>query len=75
MLWFNFSYISTYLTYYSPFPDAVVQVTGVNPGSGAILLDELSCSGEEISLLECTTRPVGLHHCDHSMDVGVRCQG
>lgn len=71
-----FGFSLSYIRYVPPsFPDAVVLITGFAPGSGAIFLDELSCSGEEKSLLNCTTRPIGLHHCDHSMDVGVRCQG
>ena len=43
-------------------------------GLGPILLDDLACSGEEQSLLECTLR-IGTHLCDHSEDAGVRCEG
>ena len=45
-------------------------------GSGPIFLSELNCSGSEVSILDCPAgHPVGLHHCNHSMDVGLMCQG
>ena len=46
------------------------------PGSGPIFLDEVHCSGTEMSLLECDMfAPVGVHMCVHSQDVGVHCEG
>ena len=46
-------------------------------GSGPIFLDNLACSGDEQSLLECDTftEARGLHSCMHSKDVGVTCIG
>ena len=45
-------------------------------GSGPIFLDEVHCSGTEISLLECNRFSLlGLHMCQHSQDVGVDCEG
>ena len=44
-------------------------------GSGDILLDNVACQGNESTLLECDTNPVGQHDCDHSEDAGVRCGG
>ena len=45
-------------------------------GSDPILLDNLQCTGEEISLLECVdSDDIGAHNCDHSEDAGVRCEG
>ena len=46
-------------------------------GSGPIFLDQLNCVGSEESLVDCPLleRSVGLHHCNHSMDVGLRCSG
>ncbi|KPP77323.1 scavenger receptor cysteine-rich domain-containing group B protein-like, partial [Scleropages formosus] len=42
-------------------------------GAGTILLDNLKCSGEEGSLLECSHIPWNVHNCDHSEDAGVAC--
>ena len=41
-----------------------------------ILLDQLLCTGNESSLLDCAAgEEVGSHNCDHSEDAGVRCEG
>ena len=41
-----------------------------------ILLDQLMCTGNESSLLDCIAgEAIGSHNCDHSEDAGVRCQG
>ena len=54
----------------------VILTSGYENGSGPIFLDQLQCTGSEQSLLECGMgRAVGLHRCDHSMDVGIRCTG
>ncbi|VEN46185.1 unnamed protein product [Callosobruchus maculatus] len=42
-------------------------------GSGPIWLDQVSCSGEELDLKDCTTWEWGEHNCDHNEDVGVIC--
>ena len=42
------------------------------PGQ-TIVLDDLRCSGDESSLLECRNRGVGVHNCLHFEDVGLRC--
>ncbi|XP_010130555.1 PREDICTED: HHIP-like protein 1 [Buceros rhinoceros silvestris] len=45
-------------------------------GEGAslrILLDDVQCSGEEKTLLECTHADVGTHNCSHEEDAGVVC--
>lgn len=47
-------------------------------GSGSILLDDLTCTGVEQTLLNCangSNRPLLSSDCDHSEDAGVKCQG
>ena len=47
------------------------------PGSFSmpIHLDDISCSGTESNLLNCTSNPVGVHNCNHHEDAGVDCLG
>ena len=69
------THVYCYLMFYE-FVGSVVLTSGYSDGSGPIFLDQLDCSGSEESLLDCPSgRPVGLHQCDHTMDVGIRCQG
>ncbi|XP_030838356.1 uncharacterized protein LOC589534 [Strongylocentrotus purpuratus] len=42
-------------------------------GSGDILLDEVDCTGSEISLEDCIKSEFGVHNCLHSEDAGVIC--
>ena len=44
-------------------------------GTGPIWLDDLICSGSELTLLQCSHRGIGSHNCGHSEDVSVRCSG
>ena len=44
-------------------------------GTGPIWLDDLSCSGSELTLLQCSHRGLGSHNCSHNEDVSVRCYG
>ncbi|NXH84933.1 MARCO protein, partial [Edolisoma coerulescens] len=42
-------------------------------GTGQIWLDDVSCSGSEITITDCSKRDWGAHNCNHSEDVGVEC--
>ena len=42
-------------------------------GSGLIWLDDLQCTGDEMSLDNCTHRGWRVNNCDHGEDVSVRC--
>jgi len=42
-------------------------------GTGPILLDEVECSGNELSLDQCKKSDWGQQNCDHIEDAGVSC--
>ena len=42
-------------------------------GSGNIWIDSAECLGDEQTLFDCNTDPIGVHNCDHSEDSGVKC--
>ncbi|KAK2535845.1 hypothetical protein Q9966_006547 [Columba livia] len=43
-------------------------------GTGAVLLDEVACSGDESSLEQCSHQGLGMHDCYHKEDAGVICE-
>ena len=46
--------------------------------TGPIFLTDLVCNGDESNLFDCSrwrNKPIGLHTCDHTQDVAVRCVG
>ena len=49
--------------------ELIVTVSGL----GKIWLDDLKCTGKEISLMTCGMQSPGLHDCSHSEDVAIRC--
>uniref|UniRef100_A0A8C4X7S2 Neurotrypsin n=1 Tax=Erpetoichthys calabaricus TaxID=27687 RepID=A0A8C4X7S2_ERPCA len=42
-------------------------------GSGPVLLDEVMCTGNELSIEQCPKSPWGEHNCDHKEDASVSC--
>ena len=43
-------------------------------GSGPIVLDNLQCTGNEVSLFSCTHNGIRTHNCGHREDAGVVCE-
>ena len=55
---------------------AVLNISEFSRGIGPIFVDELSCDGGEVRVGECRRgRAFGLHTCEHSQDVALRCIG
>ena len=44
-------------------------------GTGSIVLDDVQCTSSASQLLECSSRPILTHNCQHSEDAGVGCEG
>jgi len=48
-------------------------IGNINPGSGTIWLDQVSCRGTETDIVLCPHNTWGSHDCGHHEDVSVRC--
>ena len=44
-------------------------------GTGPIYLNDVACTLSDSQLLECSSRPILRHNCDHHDDAGVGCEG
>ena len=44
-------------------------------GTGPIYLDDVACTSSDTQLLQCSSRPILTHNCDHHADAGVGCEG
>ena len=42
-------------------------------GTGSIVLDNVGCSGSELTLGSCSHNGEGIHNCVHGEDAGVNC--
>ncbi|XP_043105625.1 macrophage receptor MARCO [Puntigrus tetrazona] len=49
------------------------QVFTEGAGSGRIWLDEVRCTGNEMSIFDCPHGGLGVHNCNHNENVGVSC--
>ena len=64
------------MTLHSPAGEALINAY-FGQGGGQIVLDDVQCTGRENKLLACSSPPIlrVSSNCDHSDDVGVRCEG
>ena len=52
----------------------LVYRAGFGEGTGPIWIDQISCRGNEASILECRHNGWGIHDCVHQEDAGVHCK-
>ncbi|XP_061196066.1 neurotrypsin-like isoform X1 [Saccostrea echinata] len=56
------------------FPYGAEKVKSFGGGNGQIWIDEISCLGNETSILECRRNNFAAHDCTHAEDVGLVCK-
>ena len=69
----NWSVSNYFFTFYTA-TSAPGQAT-FGPGTGAIVLDQVSCNGTEASIFDCPHGGLNIHDCSHFEDAGVICAG
>ena len=68
-------FLSSYSVNLSHHADAVARSRAYfGQGTGAILLDQVACTGNETRLVNCPSNPLGVHNCGHHEDAGVTCR-
>ena len=50
-----------------------LSISAYGGGVGEIILDEVTCSGQEAKLVNCSHLDLKIHDCDHFEDAGVIC--
>ena len=55
------------------YPVATLRNDLIGPGSGPVWLDEVTCHGDELSIVNCSYNAWGDDNCDHTEDVVVWC--
>ena len=58
-----------------PGAEQALGLAAFGQGQGNIVLDDVSCQGEEKSLVECSHPGFLVENCGHSEDAGVKCLG
>jgi deleted-in-malignant-brain-tumors protein 1 len=64
---------STIMIYHFSTNPMVLRDAFFGRGTLQIHLDDVKCTGTEISLSQCPHRAWGSHNCDHSRDVSISC--